>query len=61
MTEEWMTPRNALIVSLYRRMPGAEMPPTDSDRGELWGEVAHTEHWEFCETVADMILSVRES
>lgn len=42
------------IKRLYVAMPGARMPPTE-DGFYLWGEVAGTPEWNFCEAIVDMM------
>lgn len=42
------------IVSLYKMMPGAPMPPMD-DGYYLWGEMEGNDHWCFCEAIVDLI------
>lgn len=50
----------AVARRLYEEMPGAEQPPRD-ERGKLWGEVEHTEHFRFCEQVALEIIRAAQA
>jgi|GEM_PF-4956934 len=54
------TPANKRAVlhitkKLYLKMPGAPIPPRGAD-GYLWGAVEGNEHWQFCETLAQLIV-----
>ena len=49
-----------LAQRLYASMPGAEQPPSD-ERGKLWGEVEHTEHYQFCEQIAVEIIRAAQA
>lgn len=44
-----------MACDLYRVMPGAPPVPLD-ERGWLWGEVEHNEHFQFCEIIAERIV-----
>ncbi len=57
----WTTPEISMTIELYRAMPGARLPPHETDRGYLWGEVEGTEEWVFCNTIARLIISSRKS
>lgn len=42
--------------NLYESMPGApDVPKIDGDK--MWGDVEHTQHYEFCNTIAHLIVS----
>jgi hypothetical protein len=46
--------RIGAVIHLYSVMPGAPLPLKD-ERGYLWGEVEHTEHWAFAEAIVELI------
>jgi hypothetical protein len=43
-----------IVQYLYSTMPGAEKPPIE-DGKYMWGDVANTKHWEFCEALVNII------
>jgi hypothetical protein len=44
-----------MAQDFYRVMPGAPLVPV-GDQGQMWGEVEFTEHYLFCELIADRIV-----
>ena len=48
---------------LYRSMPGALRVPCNeyTDYREGWGEVEDTEHYQFCEAIAQLLVLQRSS
>lgn len=42
--------------NLYEVMPGARAVPVDLDGKKLWGEVENEPHYEFCHSIANLIV-----
>jgi len=56
LTPEELARIDTITRNLYETMPGAEPPPMD-ERGKLWGEVESTQHYEFCNSIASLIVT----
>ena len=44
-----------MAQDFYRVMPGAPPVPLTAD-GWMWGEIEHTDHFQFCHLIAERIV-----
>lgn len=46
----------AITQRLYMKMPNHQRPPV-VDGEYMWGDIEHTDEWEFCSGLAEEILA----
>lgn len=51
----------AMVRRIYEQMPDARLPRRDDEGFYMWGDVAGTQQWAFCEQIAFEIICAAQA